>query len=172
MKQFIVCKNKVKVNSVQYDVINIEIEKSKDGILVPHSNKNIKKAGVYIFVLKRDCENFNLKEFSKEVTGTYYKNNGDPYLVETSVPKINYKNISKLESGNILYVGKKGNIYSRVREHMVSNTINGNASLKLGFKSREYIKEYINIFAIIMNNKDNSNLEQDIRKNFGTYFGK
>ena len=161
--------HKIEVDNFTYSLIHVDSStlikkdvKDKNGI----TQNN--EAGVYIFVLNKDYDNFKLIDFNSEVTGKFIK--GD---ITIGVPPFNNE---KLQKDCIFYVGTAGNILSRVKEHWKSSEINGCVSLKLGFDCRSIVKDYLDIYLIF--EKDISspitrqNLEKSIRNKFGSAFGK
>ena len=113
------------------------------------------------------------KVFS-EVTGIFFKD-GYPYTIEFT-PKLTIKENSKnnytLKKDFILYVGKSKDFSTRIIEHLFSDSVNGTASLKLGLKSRDNIKSKLRLFIIESDKNIYADLERDIRKKYGCYFGK
>lgn len=140
----------------------------------PFLEKYKKKIGTYVFVVNEDfCINYD--EFMKEVTGRFVDSNGDPrketYLI---VPDFNFKDeidekgVMYFEEGKIFYIGSSDDLRKRIGQHINSDTLSGTASLRLGFKTREEVKQHLDIY-IKSNNKK---VENDIRSTFGAYFGR
>lgn len=152
-----------------------EIDISSDDLEIIKQNIMCSKiqTGVYVFVLKNDYQLYYSKFYS-ETTGIFLKD-GCPYTIEFT-PKLtireNGKDIYTLRKDCILYVGKSKDFCTRIVEHMFSSSINGTASLKLGLKSREAIKQELRLFIVESDEKLYSDLESDIRDKHGCYFGK
>lgn len=162
----------IKVNKVDYEVVKAEFDESKQSVIDANTENKITGGGVYMFVLNADVPNFDINKFNREVTGIFFDNVG-PYCVVSNVPP--YLG-AKLKNEYLFYVGKsKGDLNQRIKEHWTCAKMTGNASLKLGFKSREWIREHLNIY-VILDPKDNTmdvgKLESQIRDEYGSVFGK
>ena len=162
----------IKVDNVTYPLIHVDTTtldqrtvKDKNGV----NQKN--EAGVYIFVLNNDYDDFQLSDFQSEVTGIFFKG-GCPYTKTFGTPQFNNE---KLRKDCIFYVGTAGNILSRIKEHWKSSEINGCVSLKLGFETRSKIKDFLDLYlildSVISSQNSRQSVEKDIRKNYGSVFG-
>lgn len=75
----------------------------------------------------------------------------------------------------LFYVGSDNEVISRIKQHWTTDKFNGCTSLKLGFKSRQWIKEYLKIFVIseqFNSDLDCKTLEKEIRSQYGVAYGK
>ena len=75
----------------------------------------------------------------------------------------------------LLYVGTDKEVVSRIRQHWTTMKFNGCTSLKLGFKSRQWIKDYLKVFVILKESNpglDRKSLEKAIRLQYGAAYGK
>lgn len=136
--------------------------------------------GVYVFVVDKDDGNLFLDEnFFKE---TYlYKKNIDNQFEYVRTVSSSFKSdpprkpgdgVVELVHGNVFYCGRSDNIFSRTKEHLSSNTYTGNMSLKLGFDSRKWVREYLKCYIILIDDEDNrAEIEDYIQNSYGSYFG-
>lgn len=178
MKKFTVNNNSITINSNTYNVTTIDKTTLSNGKIKDVNGVQIKNnAKIYLFVLNKDCLDFNIDFFNREVTGIFVKN-GCPYTKVVNVPPFINKTRT-LKIHRIFYIGSAKNVLSRIREHWTSDNITNTTSLKLGFASRSTIKDYLDIYIINANNNTNNGsncnrrtLEKDIRNTYGSYFGK
>ena len=129
--------------------------------------------GVYVFWIARDFV-LNFTKFNAEVTGLFKKGN-EEYAVVVSVPPYNGSIINEkwtLKKDRIFYVGSTSNLRHRIQEHMESDVVDNSVSLKLGFSTRQHVKKYLKVLWLSASNKDYKKIETDIRKEYGSYFGK
>lgn len=125
--------------------------------------------GVYVFVLNKDINNFDIDFFNREVTGIFLKK-GCPYMKICNVPQYNNK---QLCVDHVFYVGKAGQVESRIKEHWLCDKLTSCTSLKLGFDSRKWIKEFLKLYLIqTSDDKEAKELEKAIREKYGSVFGK
>ena len=168
--------NTILIKDIAYNIEEIDkstLSTSGNSTVTTTSNSiinNIK--GVYIFVLDRSISNFSKNHFDREVTGVFFKRNC-PYTKEVGVPPF----IEAPKPNCIFYVGRAGQIVSRLKEHWNNDKINGCTSLKLGFTTRKWIKEFLKVYVITsicdsMYAFDYKQLEKDIRAEYGSAFGK
>lgn len=150
-------------------------KKELDNKKVKDNNGNaIQGQGVYLFVINKKL-NFNIDFFNKEVTGIFFKD-GCSYSKKIGVPPYNDSD-KILKEGHIFYVGTAGQVNSRLIEHWHNDKINGCCSLKLGLKSRNWIKKFLDIYYIsnddiTANKTTRGKLEKAIRDDYGSYMGK
>jgi hypothetical protein len=162
---------KITVNRNPYYSVEVDTSTLLKGTTVLDSNgQNIKnKAGVYIFVVNRNVPNFNDSFFNKDVTGYFWRQR-TLFSIVVGVP--HFKEYPQKDC--IFYVGSAGQITSRLKEHWNNAKINGCTSLKLGFDSRKWIKNFLRVFVIpesINENLKHKELEKDIRSQYGTAYG-
>lgn len=167
--------NPITINNINYNIEEIDTStliKAKGQIVKTISKSKVfNSKGVYIFVLKSSLINFNINYFSSEITGVFFKQKC-PYTKEIGVPPF----VEKPQKDCIFYVGSAGQIVSRLKEHWNNEKINGCSSLKLGFKSRKWIRDFLKVYIITSCcNKnlpfDHKQLEKDIRNIYGAAFG-
>lgn len=149
------------------------IIKDDKGIIVKNG------AGVYLFVISNDVKRFNCKSFNKEVTGIF-RVSGKFEKHTVGVPPFNFEKTKRINLGKdyLFYVGnKKKDVLGRIKEHWNKDKITNTVSLKLGFKSRKFIKKSLDVYVILesdndsINSFDGGNIEKKIRDRYGTYFG-
>ena len=172
MEKFIITDGQIKIDEISYEVKTIDTSTLvlKNDIKTTEQKPVKNEKGVYIFVLKKDIPSFNIKCFDKELTGIFFENNC-PYAKTIGVPPY----IDKIKKDCIFYIGSAGKIVSRLKEHWNNSKINGCTSLKLGFSSRKWIRQFLTVYIIASsynNNLDHKQLESTIRKKFGASFGK
>ncbi len=153
--------------------IKLNKEKLNSAKLEDNSGVQICGGGVYVFVVKQEVKDFDVDKFNADVTGSFIDENIIYYKV-ISVPTFNMTQQKRLKEGFVFYVGKSGNLKSRLHEHWTNNLINNCVSLKLGFKNRgSMIKDKLEIYVTSESNEKNrKSLELAIRKEYGAYFGK
>lgn len=137
-------------------------------------NENFQKLddfkGVYIFCL---TDNFVIPDNFFDDTRLYKKDKDDYVLDIASNFNEVFESEKCLKKNHLLYVGmKKENIFSRIKEHLTNNKINGCRSLKLGFDTRKDILKKIICYIVLECDEGKiSKIESDIASHFGTYFG-
>lgn len=124
-------------------------------------------SGTYLFVVKRNFE-IDKHIFMKEVIGEFRTFEDKTYSIDVGVPPCNFSGRKiKCQRGEILYVGSAKDIYGRLTQHLFSKSITRNVSLKLGFRTRQYIKKYVDIY-YTTKLKD----EKEMRKQYGCIIGR
>lgn len=156
----------------QRNVKEIDIS-SNDVETIKNNLSKVSKTGIYFLVLKDDFM-LSYSNFYSETTGIFFKE-GCPYTVEFTPHlniKENEKNSYMLEKDFVAYVGKAENFSTRISEHLFGDKINGTASLKLGLKSRESIKEHLKLLIVEGSKDECRDMENNARDKYGSYFGK
>lgn len=130
-------------------------------ISAPNGDKGFKKVynnvGVYMFVVNKKVEKFDVVGFNEEYKSPTILNNGED-----------------LEEGNIFYVGKASDVQSRINHHWTddSNKSKKNVSLKLGYSSKASIKVDLNVYyhEISVQSTITCNLDQESKDLCEKYF--
>lgn len=170
MKKFMPSGGKICIANVYYEINEINTKTLQNKTTSDICGNQIdNKSGVYVFVVNRDISNFNIKYFNSEITGVFFKKNC-PYTKEIGVPPF----IKNPQKDCIFYVGSARQIVSRLKEHWNNEKINGCCSLKLGFQTRKWIRDFFKVYVIYDEGetKDNKTLEKEIRQEYGSSFGK
>ena len=166
-----ICTGTIAVGRNSYQCVEVNTSTLLKGITVLDSNGQIVKneSGVYIFVMDKNISNFNKSFFDRDVTG-YFWNKQTVFPLSVGVPHFN----ESPQKDCIFYVGSAGQMTSRLKEHWNNSKINGCTSLKLGFDSRKWIKNFLRVFVIpgsINKNLNHKTLEKDIRTQYGSAYG-
>lgn len=168
------------IADVEYFVDNFKqskVEYLNDIFSTEYKNLKCFK-GVYVFVVDKEDGNLILDDNFFKETYLYKKNSDDQCEFVRTVsssfksdpPRKPGDGVVELVHGNVFYCGRSDDIFSRTKEHLSSNTYTGNMSLKLGFDSRKWVREYLKCYIILLDDDKRAEIEDYIHNTYGSYF--
>ena len=145
--------------------------------LINHPNLKSFK-GVYIFVINSENDVVLTDDFFDD-TYVYKKINECKYNYIGTIASSFRSNPKRkpgdgevtLENKMVFYCGRSDDIFSRTREHLISNNYSGTMSLKLGFEKRKWILDYLKCYVILIDENKRADIEKYIRDKYNSYFG-
>jgi hypothetical protein len=76
-----------------------------------------------------------------------------------------------LDHERVFYCGRSDTIIYRTNEHLSSDNYSGTMSLKLGFESRKWVREFLKCYFLLIDDVSRADVEKDIKNIYGAYFG-